>query len=170
MSWFHGPVSKIKRGEAPDDVPTYSEKRASTMEVDLDLLADLLGAYEDFDHHDPPDFPERPGVFTSEEEAAISPDRLRPADKVVKERVDESDSDQPAEEAREHELKTVCHHVGLLIGAECLVSQEDFYEGIPALESPSGHDVHVLTMKGHQLLDRLEDKSKEGGNIGFATS
>ena len=170
MFWFHVPTSKIGRGEALSDAPTHSEGRASIMEVDLDLLADLLGAHEDFDHHDPPDFPEGPGVLTGEEGASISPGRLRPADKVVMRRVDESDSDQPAEEVRERELKAVYHHVGLLIGAECLMSQEDFYEEVPALESSGGHDVHVLTMKGHQLLDRLKDESEGSGNIGFATS
>lgn len=140
------------------------------MKVDLDLLADLLGAHENFDHHDPPDFPEGPGVLTSEEGGSISPDRLRPADEVVMKRVDESDSDQPAEEVREHELRTVYHHIGLLIGADCLASQEDFYEEVPAIETPGSHDVHVLTMKGHQLLDRLKDESEGSGDIGFATS
>lgn len=140
------------------------------MDVDLDLLADLLDAYEDFDHHDPPDFPEGPGVLTDEEGAAISSGRLRPADKVAKKRVDASDSELSAEEDRAHELRTVHHHVGLLIDAECLTTQEDFYGEVPALESPEGHHVHVLTMKGHQLLERLRDDSGGNGDIGFATS
>jgi len=168
------PVSRLNeqtmRGEALSDVLTRPERRASTMEVDLDLLADLLGAYEDFDHHDPPDFPKSPGVLTGEEGAPIAVGQLRPADKVLMERAGESDSDQPAEEARERELKAVYHHVGLLVSAECLTSQGDFYEEVPALESPGGHDVHVLTMKGHQLLDRLRDESEGSGDIGFATS
>ena len=158
------------RGEVLNDALTRPEGRVSTMEVDLDLLAGLLGTHEDLDHHDPPDFPKGPGVLTGEEGASVSVGRLRPADKVVMERADESDSDQPAGEARERELKAVYHHVGLLVGAECLTSQGDFYEEVPALESPGGHDVHVFTMKGHQLLDRLRDESEGSGDIGFATS
>jgi hypothetical protein len=84
--------------------------------------------------------------------------------------VDESDSDQPAEEVRQRELQTVYHHVGLLVHAECLTPQEDFYGGLLALEGPDSHDIHVLTMKGHQLLDRLRDDSGGDGDIGFATS
>ena len=100
----------------------------------------------------------------------ISPGRLRSADKIVKERVDASDSELPAEEVRVHELRTIHHHVGLLIDAECLTIQEDFYGEVPAFESPEGHHIHVLTMKGHQLLERLRDDSGGDGDIGFATS
>ncbi|MBB4090560.1 hypothetical protein GGP91_000867 [Salinibacter ruber] len=141
------------------------------MDVDLDLLADLLESYEEFDHHDAPDFPAAPGVLVDDSDAAVAPGQLRPADRIAKERVDESDSDQPAaEEVRQRELQTVYHHVGLLVHAECLTPQEDFYGGLPALESPDSHDIHVLTMKGHQLLDRLRDDSGGDGDIGFATS
>lgn len=140
------------------------------MEVDLDLLADLLEAYEGFDHHDALDFPAAPGVLVDESGAAVASEQLRPADQVAKDRADESESDSPEEEVRHRELQTVYHHVGLLVDAECFTSQKDFYEALPALESPDSHDVHVLTMKGHQLLDRLRDDSGGGGEIGFATS
>ncbi len=142
------------------------------MDVDLDLLADLLEAYEEFDHHDAPDFPRAPGVLVDDGDAAIASEQLRPADRVVKERVDASGSDDPPseEERRQRELQTVYHHVGLLVNAECLITQEEFYGALPALESPDGHDVHALTMKGHQLLDRLRDDSGGDGEIGFATS
>lgn len=140
------------------------------MEVDLDLLADLLEAYEGFDHHNSPDFPAAPGVLADENGDPMASEQLRPADQVAKDRMEESDSDSPEEEVRQRELQTVYHHVGLLVGAECFTSQEDFYKALPALESPDSHDVHVLTMKGHQLLDRLRDDSGGDGEIGFATS
>ena len=140
------------------------------MEVDLDLLADLLEAYERFDHHDSPDFPAAAGVLTDDSDAVIALGQLRPADRIAKERVDESDSDQLAEEeVRQHELQTVYHHVGLLVNAECLTAPEDFYGSLPALEAPDSPDVHVLTMKGHQLLDRLREDGGDG-EIGFAMS
>jgi hypothetical protein len=139
------------------------------MGIDLELLGTLLDAYADFDHHDPPDLPAEPGVL-SDDADPLPADHLRPADRVVRERVDEADSNESLREARERELRTVYHHVGLLVEGELLVEPEDFYEGLPVLQSPESHDVHVLTIKGHQLLDRLEEESGRDSDIGFAVS
>lgn len=169
------------------------------MDMDLDLLADLLGAYEEFDHHRPPDLPEGPGVLSADG-APVPEGQLRPADRVVQERIDEADLDETqAEEAngeeadaqeadagensseksrqevRERELEVVYRHVGLLVEGGFLASQEDFYEELPigelpALGKPGSHEAHVLTMKGHQLLDRLRDRNEEDGSIGFTAS
>lgn len=147
--------------------------------MDLDLLADLLGAYEEFDHHSPPDLPEGPGVLSADG-AALPAEQLRPADRVIQERTEETDAEETdagengsgesREEARERAIEVVYHHVGLLVEGEFLASQEDFYEELPALESPDGHDIRVLTMRGHQLLDRLRGRGEEDGNIGFTAS
>ncbi|WP_251962970.1 hypothetical protein [Salinibacter ruber] len=139
------------------------------MEIDLELLGDILEAYEEFDHHNPPDLPAGPGVLT-ENAAPLPADRLRPADRIVQERVEESEPHGSPRQVRERERRTVYHHVGLLIEGELLVEQQDFYEDLSVLESPESHDVHVLTLKGHQLLDRLSDASGGDSDVGFAVS
>lgn len=139
------------------------------MEIDLELLGDLLEAYAEFDHHNPPDLPADAGNLTVNA-APLPADRLRPADRIVQERLEESDSDGSLRQVRERELRKVYHHVGLLIEGGLLVEQQDFYEDLPVLESPENHDVHVLTMKGYQLLDRLSDGTGGGSDVGFAMS